>query len=146
MTIQTPETLRYEGEDVSMYTEPLDDYFTMAGVKPRFAAGFSALWRGYVGRWEIDDGRLYLVGLGGTLEDGTAASVATLFPNSPDRVFAHWYSGTLRIPQGEELSHVHLGYCSIFERDLLLDVERGVVKSTRVRHNGSAAPDDTPVG
>jgi len=139
MTAQFIERLRYEGEYVAMYTTPLTDYFAMGGFYPRFQANCTALWRGYVGRWEIIDGRLYLVGLRGTLEDGTDASLASVFPDFPDRVFAHWYSGTIRLPQGERLRYVHSGFASTYERDLLLDLERGVVKRTRVRHNGETA-------
>ena len=80
------------------------------------------------------------------MEDGTEASVATIFPDFPDRVFAHWYSGTIRIPQGKQLEYVHMGYGSTFERDLLLDLERGVVKNTRVRHNGKAESEIAPEG
>ena len=104
------------------------------------------MWRGYVGSWEIVDDRLYLVGLSGTLEGGADATLATIFPDFPDRVFAHWYSGTIRIPQGKQLEYVHMGYGSTFERDLFLDIERGVIVATRVRHNGTAESDNAPEG
>ena len=39
-----------------------------------------------------------------------------------------------------------MGYGSTFERDLFLDVERGVVVATRVQHNGVAESDGTPEG
>lgn len=146
MTAQIAEKLRYQGKDVAMLTEPLSDYFAISGFNPRFVVKSTALWRGYVGRWELVDDRLYLVELNGTLVDGTEASVATLFPDFPDRVFAHWYSGTIRIPQGKRLKYVHGGYGSIFERDLLLEVERGVVKNTRVHHNGTAQSETAPEG
>jgi hypothetical protein len=146
MTAQIAEKLRYEGEDLAMCTNPLSDYFAMGGFRPRFASNSTALWRGYVGRWDIVDGRLYLVELQGTLGDGSEAFLATVFPDFPNRVFAHWYTGTIRIPQGKQLEYVHMGYGSTFERDLLLDLERGVVKSTRVRHNGTAASENAPVG
>ena len=107
MTAQIAERLRYQGEDVAMCTNPLSDYFAMGGTNPRFESNCTALWRGYVGSWEIIDDRLYLIGLNGTLEDGTDASLATIFPGFPDRVFAHWYSGTIRLPQGKQLEYVH---------------------------------------
>lgn len=138
MTAQMSEKLRYKGEDVAMHTTPLCDYFAMSGFVPRFQMSHTALWRCYVGRWEITDGRLYLVELQGTLEDGTEASVASIFPDFPDRVFAHWYSGTIRIPQGQMLRYVHMGFGSTYELDLFLDLERGVIKRTRVRLNGEA--------
>ena len=146
MTAQFAEQLHYQGRDVALCTNPLDDYFAMGGLRPPFDSSCTALWRGYVGRWEIVDDRLYLVGLSGTLEDGTEASLATVFPGFPDRVFAHWYSGTLRIPEGRRLKYVHMGYASSYERDRFLDVERGVVVATRVRENGTAASDSAPEG
>lgn len=146
MTAQIAERLRYQGDDVAMYTNPLCEYFAMGGTDPRFEPNCTALWRGYVGSWEIVGDRLYLIGLNGTLEDGTEASLATVFPGFPERVFAHWYSGTIRLPQGKQLEYVHMGYGSTFERDLLLDVERGVVVATRVQHNGVAESDGAPTG
>ena len=146
MTAQIAERLHYQGEDVAMCTNPLSDYFAMGGVNPRFESNCTALWRGYVGSWEIVDDRLYLVGLSGTIEGGADATLATIFPDFPDRVFAHWYSGTIRIPQGKQLEYVHMGYGSTFERDLFLDIERGVIMATRVRHNGTAESDNAPEG
>ena len=138
MTAQFSERLHYNGKDLSMCTNPLSDYFAMGGVNPGFEFTCTALWRGYVGSWEIVDGRLYLIGISGTLKGGEEAALITMFPDFPDRVFAHWYSGTIRVPLGKELEYVHMGYGSTFERDLLMDMERGIVKNTRVRHNGKA--------
>lgn len=98
MTAQIAEKLLYQGERVAMCTNPLGDYFAMGGFNPGFESTSTALWRGYVGGWEIVDGRLYLLSLDGTLEDGIDATLETLFPGFPDRVFAHWHSGTVRIP------------------------------------------------
>ena len=61
-------------------------------------------------------------------------------------MFAHWYSGTIRIPQGELLEYVHGGYASTYERDLLLELERGVVKNVHVRQNGLAASENAREG
>lgn len=146
MTAQISELLQCQGEVVAMCTEPLSDYLAMGGVNPRFESNCTALWRGYVGSWEIVDDRLYLVGLSGTLEGGADVTLATIFPDFPNRVFAHWYSGTIRIPQGKQLKYVHMDYGSTFERDLFLDIERGVIVATRVRHNGTAESDNAPEG
>lgn len=56
-----------------------------------------------------------------------------------DRVFAHWYSGTIRVPKGKQLKYVHAGYGSIYEQDVLLDLDRGVVVGTRLKHNAPNA-------
>lgn len=146
MTAQIAEKLLYQGDEVAMCSTPLCDYFIMGGDHPRFDSNCTALWRGYVGQWEIIDDRLYLIGLNGTLKDGAVVSIASIFPDYPNRVFAHWFTGILRIPQGKQLRYVHIGYKSTYERDLLLDVERGVVVATQVRHNGTADAKSAPEG
>ena len=138
MTAQFGEKLRYKDKEVEMFTTPLDDYFATRGIDPGFKFTCTALWRGYIGQWEVVDDHLYLVGIEATLADGSAASLATIFPDSPDRVFAHWYSGTIRVPQGEMLDYVHMGYRSTFERNLLIEVEQGIVVATQVHDNEAA--------
>ncbi len=138
MTAQFSERLRYEGQDLSMFTNPLSQFFALGGANPGFESNCTALWRGYVGSWEIIDARLYLTAISGKLKDGGEASLASVFPDYPDRVFAHWFSGQIRIPRGERIKYVHQGYDSQFERDLLLNLEHGVVKNTHMRHNGEA--------
>ena len=146
MTAQIPERLRYNGQNHSMCTEPLDEFIAMGESSPQFKFNCTALWRGYVGQWEIIDDRLYLTELHGTLKSGDEASVGTIFPGFPGSVFAHWYSGIIRIPQGEELEYVHGGYASIYERDLLMELERGVVKKVYVRQNDIAASETNREG
>lgn len=138
MTAQVPEVLRIDGEEYGMCDEPLGVYFGLGGKNPGFVMGDTALWRGYVGEWEVVDKRLYLVKLEGYLEGSAEASLATVFPAFPDRVFAHWFSGTVRIPQGETLKYVHMGYESVYERDLFLSFEKGVLTGSRVVENGVA--------
>ncbi|WP_349609008.1 hypothetical protein [Cupriavidus sp. DF5525] len=138
MTAQIPETL-YMDEKLAMCSEPLNQYFTLSGNCPAFRAECTALWRGYVGTWEIVNERLYLIGLDGTTEDDEHVSLTTLFPDYPHRVFAHWFDGRIRVPQDGLLNYVHATYASEYERDLLIDFEKGVVTAATVQHNGIAA-------
>jgi hypothetical protein len=63
-----------------------------------------------------------------------------LFPDSGGgKVFAAWFSGTLRVPLGTQMEYVHMGYDSVYEFDLLIVVEKGMVKSTRTIDNRKAA-------
>ena len=147
MTAQIAERLHFEGREVAMCVEPLHDFFELSGQQqPKFAFDNTALWRRYVGTWEIREGRLYLIALSGTLEDGSIANVATIFPDFPERVFAHWYSGTLRLPQGKLLRYVHLGYGSVYEADLQIAIEKGVVTQSRVNSNGVSGDQGGPDG
>jgi hypothetical protein len=87
VTAQIPESLRYQGEQFAMRAHPLDCYFSMVGISPGFEMSSTALWRGYVGTWEITDGRLYLVALWGTLHGGSEVCLATFFPVSTAESF-----------------------------------------------------------
>jgi hypothetical protein len=72
--------------------------------------------------------------------------LATVFPKYPDRVFAHWYTGNLRVPQGKRLHYVHMGYGSTYVRDLFLEIEKGVLINTHTQHNGVSEQKDAPEG
>ena len=140
MTAQIRERLIRDGETLALASTPLAQYLFLADVDLGFTATSSALWRGYIGTWEIAAGRLYLLRLEGELADGSELTVERLFPGFPDRVFAHWFTGELCAPQGKLLNYRHMGFGSTFERDLLLQVERGVVVAETVRENGQALP------
>lgn len=135
MTAQAREDLLYEGKKLSMCSTPLEDFFDTSGSKPTFALRSTACWRGYLGEWEITDNRLYLIGIDAKLRDGSPVSIATIFPGAADRVFASWYSGTIRIPQGDRIQYFHGGFESVYERDLFLNIKEGVVENTRLVQN-----------
>ena len=139
MTAQAREDLLYEGKQQSMCSTPLGDCLTKNGIFLPLRSRTTACNRNYIGKWEITDNRLYLIGIDAKLRDGTPVSVATIFPDSPDRVFASWYTGTLRIPQGDRIKYFHGGFASVYERDLFLDITEGVVVDTRLVKNNVSA-------
>jgi len=145
MTAQIPERIFIDGKQHAMCEVPLGTYFVLGGRGPALENVSTALWRCYVGTWEIIDDRLYLIGIDATLRAGRLATLADFFPGFPARVFAHWYSGTLRIPQGKLLKYFHAGFATTTERDLLIEIEDGVVVSHRTRSNG-VADADAPEG
>jgi hypothetical protein len=138
VTAQIPDVLWYEGEKYPLCALPLRDYFDLEGTSPEFAAPSSVLWRGYVGKWEIRDDRLYLIELTGRLKSGDSLTLATLFPDFPERVFAHWSSRILRVPQGGLVEYVHAGFGSVYERDLFLEIDEGILRRTWTKKNGKA--------
>jgi hypothetical protein len=144
MTAQFSEHLLLRGEKLSLCTEPLAEYLATGGNRIKFDAEWTACWRGYVGTWAIEGGRLYLVKLKGTSNTGAGLinrTLADLFPDYPDGVFAHWYTGELRCTKGQLLKYVHGGYASRYEQDQFIDVVRGMVVAERLVVNGVAEPD-----
>ncbi len=146
MTAQIGDLLFYQGQRMTICDAPLGTYFRLGGAYPEFEPSSTALMRGYVATWELLDDRLYLVAIQGWLSNGEDASLESVFPGYPERVFAHWYSGRIRVPRGKLLKYIHAGYASIYERDLLLDFERGVLVASTEKHNGVSDTPDAPEG
>ena len=86
-------------------------------------------WRRYRGTWDIRDGRLALIALEGRYELKGEAPLA-----------ADWVSGVLNVPRGKMLEYVHMGYLSVFEEELHITVERGVVTGRRMIDNRGRVP------
>jgi hypothetical protein len=146
MTAQMPDLIVIDGVDHSLFSEPLETYY-QPDRRPNFIPQNTANWRGYQASWEVRDGRLYLTRIVGQvcavkeawdcpLLKRSRVGVRDLFPDAKQGpVFAEWFSGTLRVPTGALLRYRHMGYDSLYEFDLLLIVEKGMVVSTSTRNN-----------
>ena len=84
----------------------------------------TACWRGYIGTWEIEDDRFYLVKLEGRFK---------LQTDQP--ILADWFTGVIRIPQGKLLHYVHMGFASVYEQELHLKIEAGIVTASKLLDN-----------
>jgi hypothetical protein len=152
MTAQTPDSLIFEGREVAILSNPLEALWSESCPRPRFAPTSTALLRGYLATWAVESGRLYLVHLEGRVvvdhvgnvvfghldfmqeRIGAALSASPrpvslqfLFPTADGPVHATWFSGEIQIPEGECVDHVHMGYDSIYERELRLRFEDGIL-------------------
>lgn len=144
MTAQFGETLKYNGVNYYLATEPLEPYLEKHNIK--FYAWCTACWRGYISKWSIEDGMLYLTDLHGfisTDDNGELINKSVgmdyLFPGQ-DKVLTNWFSGDLRLPHGEIIRYIHQGYDSIYEKELFLKIVNGKcagVRETRMSSNKS---------
>ena len=147
MTAQFSERIEMEGKQYSLHSTPLGPWLSEVKPPVRFVATSTACWRGYIGTWRIEQQRLYLIGIEGeafasgkasyadTPASTRAVTMNDLFPGWPDGVFAHWYSGELRIIRGDLVRYKHQGWMSRFEFEQFLAVEDGVVVAERIVHN-----------
>ena len=136
MTTQIPDVLILDGEKHDMASLPLEEYRRKGGALPQLRAGCSALWRGYIATWELCEGRLYLADIDTTTFSEVDLKLKDFFPDCGTRVFARWYSDTLRVPQGEIIQYIHGGYCGgIHEQDLNLRFRRGMLVNREVVKN-----------
>jgi hypothetical protein len=135
MTAQISESIIYDGENKSLLSCPLGDFFSLSGTPSPFHMNCTALWRGYLGRWEIKQERLYLIEVKASFDDDNTTTLQDIFPGFSDRVFAHWYTGELRIPDGEQIQYLHMGFGSQYERDILIQIKQGVVDGITIKDN-----------
>lgn len=135
MTAQSTDTLIYRGKKLALCAELLREYFGITGRETPFSAPNTACWRGYVGQWIICNDRLYITALCGWLEDYTQVDLSYLFPEYPNKAFAHWVNGEIKATRGKLLEYVHGGYESIYEEEMLFNIERGIIKSLIVKKN-----------
>ena len=133
MTIQAGDILSYNGEKTTIATEPLKPYLeTRSDVSFIFKS--TALVRGYIGTWKIKNKKLYLVTLVGFIENNEKVDLKYLFPNKTE-VFADWFSGDIRIPEGDLLQNINIGYASVFARDRVINFNKGLLISETVKDN-----------
>lgn len=145
MTAQIHENLIFEGEETSMAFCPpipknhprieeiaMEDAMKEATGTVLFS---TACWRGYQGTWEIKDRRFYLIGLSGRFR-----------LRGEEPLFAEWFSGVLRIPKGEMLQYVHMGFGTVHEEELHVTIKEGKVISSRTRDNRGKKHDEWELG
>ena len=133
MTIQAGDILSHNGKKTTIATEPLKPYLeTRSDVSFIFKS--TALVRGYIGTWKIKNKKLYLVALIGFIENNEKVDFKYLFPNKTE-VFADWFSGDIRIPEGDLLQKINIGYVSVFARDRVIKFNKGILISETVKDN-----------
>lgn len=163
-TAQSADWLIYEGRFFRIADDPLDTFPWPNDKRPWFeiAPGVQSTgnYRGYLAIWEIRDGRLFLAGLDAWMEkpddekhkfdekdektwtwspddDKERVNLKRAFASrfKEGRIFADWFTGVVRIPDGKMLKYVHFDHASTFERDILLHFEAGMLRRSEVRQN-----------
>lgn len=134
-TAQIGERLIYNGEKHTMFSCPNipqnDPRIRKLSNEEIQSKDFSksiifstACWRQYLGTWEIKDRRLYLIEIIGTYE-----------LVGKEAIFADWFSGELRIPMGKRIKYVHMGFSSIYEKDIIMQIKDGILLKTKTINN-----------
>ena len=139
-TAQTPDKIIYKGKEYSLNSNPLESYFEKYPDKrPKGEVRSTGLWRGYVATFEIKDNQLYLKdiviqiiskGKKNDFKYSWKSVMNDVFPNRK-LVKIDWFTGLLVLPEGEIVNYVHMGYASIFEHYVLLEMENGNLKGEK---------------
>jgi hypothetical protein len=120
-TAQIPDFLIYQDDTLAIYSNPLEGYFDKKGERTigeiDFEKGFhcTALWRGYVGTWQIENDSLFLVNLETDYCSDNPTEIDLTKEFNSNRIFANWVSFEILNPFGKQIKYVHQGYESIYE-------------------------------
>jgi hypothetical protein len=118
MTAQQAEILIIDGERMYMTSNP-----SLNGKAEGCMSFCTGNYRGYIGIWEIVDNKLYLNGV----EEG--------FMKEKGPIFADWVSEELHVWKGNLLQYIHAGYSSMYEEDMFLSINSGILKHTVIESN-----------
>ena len=150
-TAQFSDNLIYKGKTLPIFSNPLESYFNAENPKPDkiFVFSCTACWRGYIATWKIEDGYLYLTKLvqGTCASDAPEIPLSIVFPKQEAPIKATWFSGTLLIPQGKQILYVHMGYGSIYEKEIILTFINGKLTEENIVDNtGKKLPSEMEKG
>ena len=139
ITAQYPDKITFNGSEYNLNSNPLEPYFDKNPEnRPEMAS--TALWRGYVGHFEIINNELYLTDMTKPVgyyedEDGKSKqrwiSIYRMYFPKQEKVKIDWFSGILILPFGEMVDYVHQGYASTFSNYWLLEIEKGKFNEAR---------------
>jgi len=135
MAAQLPDKIVFSGEQLELYSNPLEQFWTNTKkVRPPFISSPECT-RGYVAGWEIRNYKLLLKDIDGQylrnfilFRKPAKYSLRKLFPRSKNKpVRASWFSGKLRVPIGSMTLFEDSGYESRFEKEFIVTVHEGEV-------------------
>jgi hypothetical protein len=132
-TPQIPDVLMYEGKEYPIYNELLTDYFKKyPSRKPESEGTCSALWRGYVAKFEVSGGLLILKDVTSDSCFSPRPALKIVVPDGKPLVI-DWYTGLLISIYGEnEADPYSLTWLDSAEKYSLFEIDSG--RLGKVKH------------
>jgi hypothetical protein len=139
-TGQEGERVIYKGDTLTMLCEPLEIYFQKNEPRQRFYPTLengcsTALWRGYVGLWRIENNRLFLVDVYGC-GDKKRSIKDQIFKGQDSEIFADWFTGDLFIQKGKVIKYNHFGFDRYYEMEIVANATGGIIETEKEFKNG----------
>ena len=143
-TGQVPDYLIYKGDTIAIFSNPLEQYFKLTGKQDLVdfvGCGGTNCWRGYKAIWELKNDSLFLRQIGSCnyscgLEINNA-NLEKMFGTK--NVYASWFTGQINAPKGKLVQYIHMGYGSIYEEEQVFSINKGQLKSIKIKSNQKVA-------
>lgn len=143
MTAQIGDGIYINNKEYTLACEPLSSYLYDNKVEKLFTAVNTACHRGYCATWKLFEDKIYLTDIEspsqirskkGNNSDEPISAMQKLFPGQTE-AFAVWVNGTLKIQSGELLEYIPMGYESIYETNIYLKFENGILIEEKTVEN-----------
>ena len=140
MATQIGDKILYNGQIHSLASEPLSPYLYTNNIEKLFSEINSACYRGYFATWKIENKNIYLLDIESPCSlkcentdriDEPISAMNKLFPGQTE-VFAYWVNGKLKIQSGKVLKSGNTGYESVYEKDIFLGFENGILVDEKI--------------
>lgn len=141
---QIPDAIIHEGDTLSIYSIPLEQYLESKGNRELIdfsGCGSTACIRGYRAIWELRRDSLFLRAISSCHRECDQeiknANLKKMF--GTDDVFASWFTGELLIVHGPPLALNPKNNTYIFEKEFHLSMQSGrVEKEKKISHKKAA--------
>lgn len=136
MTAQIKDEILINGVSCSVISNNISlpdissNVISLSGIKLLYC---SALVKGYVAKWEIKDGFLYLNSISGKYN----------LSNPP--VLADWFSGDIKVSQGKVINESLMGCILTYEGEIFISIKNGVVISSKLKNNITGVIEDVNI-
>ncbi len=139
-TGQVGDRLIWNGDTLLLFSNPLETHPDIHTLRPKIFGTQSpsfhtGCWHGYIAEWEIINNRLYLSNIFSCdyPTHKIKADLASLFSQRLDngKIASTWFTGTLLIPKGKLLYYQHIGYESIYEKEIEVTLKNGILTKTQ---------------
>lgn len=139
-TGQIPDYLIINKDTIAIFSNPLEQYLELTGKRELIdfvGCGSTACWRGYKASWKLKNDSLFLIRItschndcGLKIQD---ANLEKMF--GTNEVFAYWFNGKIVAPKGKLVQYIHMGYASIYEKELHFTFKNGLKTEQKLVSN-----------
>lgn len=139
------------GEECCLMAKPIDTdstlYARLRDFLPDNHCVSTANWNGYTAFWEVRNGYLYLRQMEICVYNETSEEDSTLIYDigalrtlflpyyEKEGICARWFSGELRVGQGDLIRYAHIGFDQNMENEQIMTIKHGKILKSRIYHN-----------
>lgn len=147
-TAQLPDLLIYKGDTLEIIANPLESYPGFDSLRSVMFGkdfGFESTncWRGYQAVWKLEGNELFLVDILSCRyeEDRRKVNLQSIFGGKfiNGKVKADWLTANIISRQGKLIYYVHMGYSSIYEKEIEFQFKAGVLLNSKTYDNSKSS-------